>query len=136
MSKRWSVYDFDESWDIPEGPGVYVIFGDGKLLYIGQSRFVNRRLKNYDINWPRYSSAYIRTPWGDFDRVIVKIRRSAMFGDWAMMELRLIRRLKPPFNCIGSLKKRKAPVYKTIRKKYIHRKGPRMEFRTGGTGAI
>ena len=43
----------------------------------------------------------LRTPWGDYSentQVVIKANFGTRYGDWAMRELRLIRRLSPEFN--------------------------------------
>lgn len=81
----------------------YAFYFDGKLGYVGQTISLKRRLRSYRI---RYSGSVIVTPWGKFSRVILKVRPSVKFGDWAMVELRLIKRLQPPYNCSGSIRPR------------------------------
>lgn len=101
-------------------PGVYAIYLDGTLGYIGSSRDIGRRMSEHNIQlfvdrtsdknvpwvdsetgevsylWPQY----YQTPWGKFTSVRVKIRRSRRSGDWLMHEYRLIRKLKPQFNIV------------------------------------
>lgn len=100
MASNWKSYGIEDGWCRVALPGVYAIYGDGALLYIGESVCVGSRLANHNISWARYSSL-IDTPWGQFQTVNIKIRRSRKFGDWAMIEKRLIRRLKPPQNIFG-----------------------------------
>ena len=83
----------------PAKPGVYAIYFDDEVVYIGQSNNLLARLTRHQI---RYGYARnIRTPWGDLPdsvRVHCKYRISRRLGDWAMWEIRLIHRLKPRFN--------------------------------------
>lgn len=96
MSKWRTIDDLE----VPEGPGVYAIYFSNEVVYVGSSRDVRHRLYNHGINWCRYSS-WIMTPWGHQRSLRIKVRKSDVYGDWAMHELRLIRRLKPRFNSIG-----------------------------------
>src|ERR1700687_4512111 len=54
-----------------------------------------------------YGVGYV-TAWGWFRSVTIKVRFGTRYGDWAMREARLINRLQPPLNCVGSIKKRGA----------------------------
>lgn len=84
---------------IPRVPGVYAIYFDDELVYIGQSNDMGARLVRHAI---RYGYAgNIHTPWGsipDTVNVTAKIKKSRVRGDWAMWEIRLIERLSPRFN--------------------------------------
>lgn len=82
---------------IPDQPGVYVIFDGDKVLYVGSSCKMRARLHQHGINWAHYSTC-LKTPWGFFRKGNVKFRPSRKYGDWAMVELRLIRRLRPRHN--------------------------------------
>lgn len=99
MSK-WTTTD---ELDLPSSPGVYAIYFDGELVYVGSSFDVRKRVLTHGINWSKYSHG-IDTPWGQRKALTIKYRRSDVYGDWAMHELRLIRRLKPRFNSIGKRK--------------------------------
>lgn len=91
----------------PALPACYVVFTDGALAYVGQTTDLRKRFLAHRFNYCRYSED-IDTPWGQFASVLIKARFGDHFGDWAMRELRLIRRLAPPQNCFGSTKRRKA----------------------------
>lgn len=87
----------------PPEPACYVIYCDGKLSYVGQTTNLKKRLASYNF---RYAlSNNIITPWGFFRELVIKYRISRRYGDWAMTELRLIKRLQPIYNCIGSIRK-------------------------------
>lgn len=90
----------------PSQPGCYVVYGDGELLYIGQTSNLYKRLAAHNIRYG-YSNN-ILAPWGSFSQVVVKYRKSRRYGEWAMVEARLIKRIQPPFNCVGSVRKRGA----------------------------
>jgi excinuclease UvrABC nuclease subunit len=98
---NWVAFDFVNSEpNIPDKPGVYAIFGDGILIYIGQSSNVWKRLLSHNLRLT-YSSWGGITPWGTFRSIVVKVRRSQREGDWLMIEHRLIKRLQPSMNCRG-----------------------------------
>jgi len=103
---KWITCDPSLAFTIPALPACYVVYLDGEIKYIGQSTNVRKRLQNYNIRCG-YGGGYI-TPWGYFDNVRVKIKISTKYGDWAMRELRLINRLQPPLNCVGSVKRRQS----------------------------
>lgn len=103
----WKTYNYDlgrEFGLIERRGGVYAIYCDGALCYIGQSINVASRITSYRIRFS-YGDG-ILTPWGNPKSVIVKVSYGRRFGDWAMRELRLIRRLRPPQNCVGSTRRR------------------------------
>lgn len=96
----WMPLDlFDYVGRPPPKPGVYVIYFDDEVVYIGQSNNLLARIARH-----RFRHGYarnIRTPWADVPdtvRVYCKYRISRRLGDWAMWEIRLIHRLKPRFN--------------------------------------
>jgi hypothetical protein len=105
MSK-WTSYDGGAAFLIPDLPGVYAVYCDDQLIYIGQAANVRKRIASHGIDLERYSCGYT-TPWGHFDRCVIKVRSSDRYGDWAMHELRLIRRLRPRENCLHGPRKRK-----------------------------
>jgi excinuclease UvrABC nuclease subunit len=102
----WISYDFEkyETEKIAKLPGCYVVYGDEALIYIGQASNVALRISNHRIKYG-YSS-YILCPWGSFRSVIIKVRYGVRYGDWLAREARLIAKIQPPFNCIGSTKPR------------------------------
>jgi excinuclease UvrABC nuclease subunit len=101
---RWLSYDLMHPDRIilnpmPTAPGVYAIHYDGRLVYIGSSVDVRNRffLHNFRHSYARS----IHTPWDDLPPetvITVKFKRSLRWGDWLMWEMRLIRKLQPPFN--------------------------------------
>lgn len=106
MGGKWATYDYDKHFlsAISPEPGCYVIYCDEQLVYVGQSTNVQKRIKSYDFGYTRYSNTGIHTPWGLCRKLVIKIRKSIRYGDWAMVELRLIKRLQPKLNCAGSVK--------------------------------
>ncbi len=77
----------------------YVVYADGEPVYIGQTNNTRRRINSHGFNSMRYSN-HINTPWGAFKSVFVKCRFASKYGEWAMTELRLIRKIKPKFNMV------------------------------------
>lgn len=97
---QWKSIDFLKNRrDIPSVACCYAIYFDGALKYIGSTGDLRNRFSGHAI---RYGFAKnIITPWGDFpDTVsfVVKYKASRRYGDWLMLEARLIRRIKPDFN--------------------------------------
>ena len=104
---RWKRYDFDAFRRLPREAGVYAIYLDGVLSYVGESINIQERFWMHNIRWGY--ACNIISPWGrDHKSVFVKVSVSARYGDWAMRELRLIRRLLPPFNRRGTAAMRRA----------------------------
>jgi len=67
-------------------PGVYAIFIDNQLKYIGSSGNLASRLLAHKRFYPIGHE------------ITIKISHSRMAGDWLMREYRLIKRLRPMFN--------------------------------------
>ena len=84
--------------DLFDFPGVYVVYGNEEIVYIGQSitpriRFFHHKIiKNGD---------FFKTPWGDFVDLYIKIKYSKKYGKEAMIEKRLIFKIHPKFNKTG-----------------------------------
>lgn len=95
-SSRWEEIVADELFKLADGPGVYAIFLDGKLFYIGSGLSLRNRISSH-YRPCLFSNAYF-TRWGYKDSVRVKIKRSNQKGDWLMDEFRLLKRLKPEGN--------------------------------------
>ncbi len=77
--------------------GVYAVFMNGILSYIGQTRDLGSRIASHNF----YRRGVYATPWGLCETLWVKVRPSDHFGDELRREARLIRRLKPRFNKNG-----------------------------------
>lgn len=102
MATNWTEYRLlahRETDKLPKCAGVYVIYLDGRPVYLGQSVNVANRIAGHRL---RHSYArYIITPWVDVPdttRITVKVKPSKRLGDWAMLEIRLIARLQPEYN--------------------------------------
>ena len=93
---------------MPKAPAVYAVYIDGTLVYIGQTTDLRNRFYEHRF---RYGYAKnIILPWCDVpntSEVTIKACRGRRYGDWAMRELRLMRRLKPRFNVKGMGRKLK-----------------------------
>jgi len=111
MSK-WKEYKlFPDKDKLPNKPCVYAVYFDGELVYVGQSSSLSNRFAGHAF---RYGYAKnIHTPWVDISskvKIEIKAKFSERLGDWAMWEIRLIRRLKPIYNT-HHLNKRKEVSY-------------------------
>ncbi len=91
--------DTDIDWSVPDGPGVYVFIGDGKLLYVGATDWLPGRLATYKIRYA-YGTG-VRCTFGAFQSLVVKCAVGGPFGLWWAREARLIRRLRPSHNTRG-----------------------------------
>jgi GIY-YIG catalytic domain len=109
-TKCWTTYDWffaSVHSALPDEPGVYVVYIDGALVYIGSSSTsVKTRVHSHGLTVRGYGNA-ITTPWGSAQDLIVKVRSCRSYGDWLAIEARLIRRLRPPFNILHSGKAQK-----------------------------
>lgn len=99
MLGRWLEWN-DENQILPGTPGCYAIYEDDELVYIGSSFNIRDRIKSHPIEISHYSNT-LETPWGVFRNWKIKFKTSVRYGDWAMIELRLINRLQPKFNKVG-----------------------------------
>ena len=99
MSKNWISYDFDNGCfrDVLYKAGVYVVYGNDEIIYIGSSNSIRKRITSYSFNYCKYSCP-VKTPWGNYLKLKLKARYTKKYGEWAMIELRLIRRLQPKHN--------------------------------------
>lgn len=92
-------------------PCCYVIYFDSQPIYIGSTNNLRARFLGHSF---RYGYAkVVMTPWGDFDsrmKITIKYRPSKKYGDWLMIEARLIMRLQPIFNKLLKKKQKKETV--------------------------
>lgn len=107
--RRYNFYPFEEWFSITRGAGVYAVYCDGVLIYIGQSADVLKRLESYKMNYG-FSNGRIYTPWGFCKDLYVKVRSARRMGEHLMIEARMIARLKPKFNCVGGNRQRNTPI--------------------------
>ena len=84
---------------LPRVSCCYVIYLDGQLKYIGSTNDLRNRFSGHAF---RYGyGRNIHTPWGTFPddiKFIIKYKPSKKYGDWLMIEARLIRKLRPEYN--------------------------------------
>lgn len=86
----------------PAVPGCYAIYLDGELAYIGQSGNISSRLSSYRIHIDLFGDKTWACSFGNYDAIRVKWKPSRRYGEWLMREARLIRRLRPRFNIVGT----------------------------------
>jgi hypothetical protein len=101
MATNWIEYDplRIRYSGIRNDPCVYCVQIDGITVYVGSTRQFRTRFSEHKF---RYGyGRNIHLPWctiADTKKITVKVGFTKQYGDWAMRELRLIRRLKPDFN--------------------------------------
>ena len=104
---------------LPESPGVYVFyFSEGSNvipMYVGST--INLKSRICSGHKPRRNGttrqwflSSLSTCAFDF---FIKIKRTKVYGDWAMDELRLIDRIGPKYNQLG-----KSRRYVRVRKRF------------------
>ena len=83
--------------EMPPVPACYVIQLDGKTIYVGQT--LNLRSRFYAHGIKPIGEGY-KTAWGRLsgDFLGLKVKLGSKYGDWAMREARLVKRLQPVFN--------------------------------------
>jgi len=94
---RWITFGFTDPKHLPHVTCCYVVLspfhGPG---YVGQTVNLRRRFKGHGFRWTgQLWTSYKR---GEWDSLVFKRRVVERFGDWAMHERRLIRRLQPIAN--------------------------------------
>ena len=104
LPDKWRVYKGIDIFRLEEKPGCYVIYSGGELVYIGQSNSLRFRIAQH-LSKARCSG--LETPWGNRDALLIKAKYPSIFGKEAMIEKRLIRKLKPRLN--GYMKWLKRP---------------------------
>lgn len=96
---RWVMFDPIGGFDMPSAPAVYAVYFGPELVYIGQTSDLRARFSQHKFS--RGPGGDTHTPWGALDTAIqvkVKAKISRRYGDWAMIELRLLRKLRPRLN--------------------------------------
>ncbi len=76
-------------------PCVYVFYLNEELVYIGQTNNFSLRFNWHNIHKEGY---FWITRWGKFADFYIKIKYPPKYGKEAMIEKRLISRLRPKFN--------------------------------------
>ena len=94
---RWKQTALLEFNKLPQSPGIYVIYFGGLVSYIGSAVNLKARLNRYGFKNP-LSQKHIVKEWGDVKTAIIKYRAQKSFGEYAMVEIRLISYLSPPNN--------------------------------------
>jgi predicted GIY-YIG superfamily endonuclease len=93
MKQRWFTTDFSSIGSLPKIPGVYVLYRDNKVVYVGQSVNIRQRLKNHFAgSHSKHISNCTKS------KIKIKYRVNFRIGAWAMLEQRLIAKLKPEWN--------------------------------------
>ena len=76
-------------------PCVYALYLNEELVYIGQTNNFSMRYSWHSIH--RQGEFWV-TKWGKFADFYLKIKYPIKYGQEAMIEKRLIERLKPKYN--------------------------------------
>lgn len=97
MYDRWIKYTDMSYLSFEEAGGCYVVYSNGKPIYVGQSSNVSKRIGSHRI-WQSRSDGLFYTPWGDKPKVYIKVKYHKRYGAWLECEARLIKRIKPKFN--------------------------------------
>ena len=79
--------DASTKMSLPDAPAVYAIYDGPLLMYVGSTSSLRNRFGDHK------KKSFIGFNFGH-----IKFSLSRKHGDWAMRELRLIKRLKPPKN--------------------------------------
>jgi len=98
-ARGWHQFDALKPARMPAFPACYAVYWNGRLVYVGQTVDLRNRFHAHKFRYGYRKN--IITPWCDgdsFDSFVVKAKFCGKFGFWAMLEVRLIARLKPQFN--------------------------------------
>jgi len=95
-NSKWRKYDSLERPCIKEFAGVYAIYINRRLVYIGSSQNVAQRVHFHAMEL--YNGRPCKEEWPKVETISFKIKYSEKFGDWLMLEARLIKRIKPLMN--------------------------------------
>jgi hypothetical protein len=87
--RQW--FSFTPS-NLPSWACCYAVYINGALVYIGQTENLLARFRAH----------VAKSKWLSGE-ITIKAKLSRRFGDWAMTEIRLIKRLQPLFNRRGIL---------------------------------
>lgn len=98
VNDKWITIDFLIPRAFAERSAVYVIYIDNKLVYVGESINLYNRMTSYRGNEIKICNGKISTIWGKGFSVYVKAKYPSKYGEEAMIERRLIRRLRPICN--------------------------------------
>jgi DNA polymerase III subunit epsilon len=102
--------------EIPATPGVYHLLGqDGRLLYVGKARRLRARLGNWFSNARGHSRRALELIRQVYD---VRVTETGSELAAALLEMRQIRELKPPYNRQGRQLPRVAFLRITVREPF------------------
>lgn len=87
-------------------PGLYAIYVDGQLKYIGMAKTIKSRLRAHNI---RQHSGMVTARGCCGSQVAVKVKYLDCRESRVLLESKLIRRLRPALNVVGN------PGYKVIK---------------------
>lgn len=90
----WAVVS---DYEFQRRAGVYVIFSGPAVVYVGSSVDMVARMSSYQVRrWGKRHCPSV--PWAGLPDIKIKVKYTRKYGEWLMVELRLIERLKPKFN--------------------------------------
>jgi predicted GIY-YIG superfamily endonuclease len=96
---RWVTLDGPEAYrfsNYPRGGGVYAVYYNGQLVYIGMSADLKARMQTHGwVAKPPFASAA-----GMVRHITVKYSPDRLYAEHATREKWLLRRLRPPLNKI------------------------------------
>jgi hypothetical protein len=109
---NWTTAKYgSDQWDsLPKIPACYVLYYDGKLVYVGSTSNLRHRITSYRIRYSYGNSVFIGSDYNEVSTVTLKYRLTRKYGDWAMIELRLIRKLKPQLNKLHKQERRESDM--------------------------
>lgn len=98
-ARNWRYAEWGETGaaKLPDKPGVYVVYCNDMIGYIGQTECLRSRFSTGHNIYQADDGTY-QTPWGVFASCRIKYAVCRRVGEWLMLECRLIRRLEPRFN--------------------------------------
>ncbi len=111
----------------PRTPGVYAIYEDGALVYIGQSLDMRRRFSSHLKKRPE-----IVIP----GKYTVKFKLTQRLGDFLAWEFRLLHRLRPCWNIVGGTRERVPPKPVTEEARANMRRGSQSARKRFNTSSV
>lgn len=88
---RWLKIKSNEVKNLPEGPGVFALYVDDKLVWISQGLNIRQRVKDGF----RHAFYYKKV---SPSKCFMKVSLSKSLGDWVLRDLRLMHKLAPKWN--------------------------------------
>lgn len=95
---KWKYCHPDLRVELPDAPGVYAWFGDGRPLYVGAAHNLRKRAGRYRCE--KDGDGLFVTPWGWYSDVALKYRPCKNGGQAFGMESLFIERLRPIGNAM------------------------------------